>query len=517
MSYIIEQKIGNAIYLYEVESYWNAQKKQPRQRRRYIGKKDPQTGQIVTPRKSIFPKMARDYGHIYLLNRLSQTIGLTSCLKSAFPESWQILLHLAFFQVLEAKPLYLHKSWVESCYVPEQLGKSTQEISKLLSGLGQADRQRQDFHRKWIKRQGKMKGIWLDITSLSSYGNGNDFLEWGYNRDHETLPQMNIGMLTGSTSELPFYYQVYPGSIADVSTLANSLQMAETLGMAVETLILDCGFHSAENIRQLIAHRLNFIIPLPLTLNKANQLLTQSKRALTSPLNHFCYQGRVIFYWKGKYLLEKTELVTYVYLDEKRRAEEMEHFLTRLDELKRIVESKPFKHLLQVKQFLEACWKGSTKWFQINLDQQGRVTLQKKCNALSLRMNRMGKMILITNTDLGYEETLEWYRRRDEVEKLFRTLKSSLQGKRLRTHSRTTTEGRLFIIFLALILYTAVLKRLKQQGLLQKYSTSEIFLELRKIKAITLSNNKTILSEITKKQRELFQKLDIPIPVAPSY
>jgi len=32
MSYTVEQKIGNNIYVYEVESYWDPQKKQPRQR-----------------------------------------------------------------------------------------------------------------------------------------------------------------------------------------------------------------------------------------------------------------------------------------------------------------------------------------------------------------------------------------------------------------------------------------------------------------------------------------------------
>ena len=36
MSYTIEQKIGNHTYLYEVESYWDPEKKQPRQRRKYL-------------------------------------------------------------------------------------------------------------------------------------------------------------------------------------------------------------------------------------------------------------------------------------------------------------------------------------------------------------------------------------------------------------------------------------------------------------------------------------------------
>ena len=36
MSYTIEQRIGDHTYLYEVESFWDPEKKQPRQRRKYV-------------------------------------------------------------------------------------------------------------------------------------------------------------------------------------------------------------------------------------------------------------------------------------------------------------------------------------------------------------------------------------------------------------------------------------------------------------------------------------------------
>ncbi len=36
-------------------------------------------------------------------------------------------------------------------------------------------------------------------------------VEWGYNRDKERLPQINMGMYYGEESCLPLYYRVYPG------------------------------------------------------------------------------------------------------------------------------------------------------------------------------------------------------------------------------------------------------------------------------------------------------------------
>lgn len=61
--------------------------------------------------------------------------------------------------------------------------------------------------------------IALDITSISSYSQLMKSCEWGYNRDHENLPQINLCMLFGEESMLPVYQTAYTGSLKDVTTL----------------------------------------------------------------------------------------------------------------------------------------------------------------------------------------------------------------------------------------------------------------------------------------------------------
>lgn len=51
--YQIDKKTGTK-YAYESESYWDPEKQQPRSRRKYLGKVDPETGEIMT-RKRKFP------------------------------------------------------------------------------------------------------------------------------------------------------------------------------------------------------------------------------------------------------------------------------------------------------------------------------------------------------------------------------------------------------------------------------------------------------------------------------
>jgi len=49
-------------------------------------------------------------------------------------------------------------------------------------------------------------------------------VEWGYNRDKEDLPQINMGMVCCENSGLPFFYKLFTGSIVDVSTIHNILK-----------------------------------------------------------------------------------------------------------------------------------------------------------------------------------------------------------------------------------------------------------------------------------------------------
>lgn len=61
-------KQNDTTYVYEViENYWDKDKKQPRSKRKLIGKIDPATGEVVptTPRKKIKEDNAEDYKKLY--------------------------------------------------------------------------------------------------------------------------------------------------------------------------------------------------------------------------------------------------------------------------------------------------------------------------------------------------------------------------------------------------------------------------------------------------------------------
>lgn len=48
----LKDKRSGTTYVYESESYWDKEKKQPRSRRKLIGKLDGETGEVIPTRKS---------------------------------------------------------------------------------------------------------------------------------------------------------------------------------------------------------------------------------------------------------------------------------------------------------------------------------------------------------------------------------------------------------------------------------------------------------------------------------
>ena len=69
-------------------------------------------------------------------------------------------------------------------------------------------------------------------------------------RIFHVLPQLNLSMIVDKKLGIPVMYDVYPGSIVDVSTLKNTIKKLEGYGMKDFTLVMDRGFLSRGNLEE---------------------------------------------------------------------------------------------------------------------------------------------------------------------------------------------------------------------------------------------------------------------------
>ena len=517
MSYVIKQKLGNNVYLYEVTSYWDKNKRQARQKRVYLGKECPKTGNPITPRKDKKLQAVHDYGHLYTVQKIADQLGLSEILAQSFSHHWEEILYLAFYHLLENKPFYLQKLWAESISVNSSLAMSSQYISKLLQKIGSDSNSRFNFLEGWIKKENKSKCLFFDITSLSSYSQLIDFVEWGYNRDKEKLPQINLGLVQAYPEGLPLFYQLYPGSIADVSTLKNIIKQAAGLKLYISTLVMDKGFYSLGNLLDLENSGTKFIIPLPATTKAAKAFLSKHQTKITSPLNAFHRKDRTIFHVQDNIDIGGHVFVAHLYLDEQKKIEEMNALFKRLENVEHQVANGNFCNKEDLIDFMNRTVRGSAKFYSIRMN-KGAPILTRKRNALTFRLNQAGKMILVTNNNkVTRDEVLSLYRQKDNVEKMFDIMKNEIDDARLHVQSRASMEGSIFILFISLIIYAELTSRMQTTQLFKKYTMAEMIGELKKVRVVTMSYGSPYLTKISKKQRYIWESLNFPLPVAPSY
>ena len=277
--YQINKKTG-ITYAYESISYWDKDKQQSRAKRKCIGRVDPETQKIIPTRKRktslVWEKAKRGpvpiiraarlfYGATYLLDRIGEDIGVTEDLKACFPDSYQQILSIAYYLILEDRnPLSCFPRWAAIHSHPYSAAISSQRSSELFASLTEEARQR--FFQLQGKRRVDREYLAYDSTSISSYSKSLRQVRYGKNKDHEHLAQINLTLLFGQQSRLPFYYRKLAGNIPDVKTLRKLLADMNTLGYEKIKVVLDRGFFSAANINELYRHHMKFLIAAKLSM-----------------------------------------------------------------------------------------------------------------------------------------------------------------------------------------------------------------------------------------------------------
>jgi len=76
----------------------------------------------------------------------------------------------------------------------------------------------QRFLSLWLLHIIEDDWLYYNITSVSSYSRHNEYTRFGYNRDGESLKQINLAMFFGQKNHFPAHDQHLPGNISNVST-----------------------------------------------------------------------------------------------------------------------------------------------------------------------------------------------------------------------------------------------------------------------------------------------------------
>ncbi len=511
MSYIVRQKIGGGVYAYEAYSYWDPEKKQSRQKRRYLGVWDESTGQIIPKTADRDVKTTKSFGPSYLLDTMGDEIQLREKLSDAFGKDGDSILAVAMSKLLHPTSLKNLHHVLDDSFLPEMYSLkdsfSSQWLSSFLERLSFKDAAMTSFYNSLIA--GEDDTLIFDITSLSSASRNIDWLEYGYNRDGLDLPQVNLGLVLSLHRHIPLYFKLFPGSINDVVTLKNLVAEVKAFGIKKSLFILDRGFYSENNIKEMDSEEIDFILPLPFGVKIGKGLISETNKDIENPANAKRFGGDIYYVLESEVEIGGVNLYGYVLFNKKREGQEINSFFNRLIDIESALHGNefrgnPFDHF-------ERTAGNFARYFDCTVDGK-TILLRRRVNAISQAINRFGKTILISSTKRSWDEVLSLYRERDEVEKKFDDLKNELDVMPLRVQKVATLQGLLFIFFLSLVLRAILLRRARNAKLLEKSSIEEILMELAKLRAVKIGG-KWRLTEISKKQRTIFEKMKIGVPV----
>jgi transposase len=503
MSFQVKNVVKGTTYIYESIGVWDKEKKQTRHKRKCIGKLDPDTGELIPSKRLLKPTICRDFGTYYFLNEITEKCGLTEVLKSVFPKIWKEILTCAFFELCEKKAMYLCEEWNDLSSTPCAKTLTSQRISELFKEISFDSRIK--FFKKWGKKRAEQEYVAFDITSISSYSKLIEMVEMGYNRDGEDLPQINMGMLFGETSLLPIYYNIYPGSIRDVSTLSNMLDLVSFLNIKGVKFVMDKGFYSSSNVDSMLSKRYNykFSIAVPFTSSFAKNAVDSVRELISLPSNALLINNQVV------------QGVTY---SDKWKNKKM-HVHVIFNKDKYILEEKAFlKKILMLEQEIlsgnrvESHENQYSSYFKIRKSRSG-LKIDKINENILKALKYKGFCVIISNDIKNTAKIIETYRNKDVVEKSFDNLKNELDLSRLRIHSDSAMDGRIFVAFISLILQSHIHKIMKEKDLYTKYTKEKLLYEMKKIKKIEFSDEgQNIITEISKNQREIFEAFGITLP-----
>ena len=508
-------------YWYEETPYYDKEKKQIRHKSKYLGRNiDGQPVQMrkasaetkeKAKKKTITAKSSYDYGSIMILQSIADDLGLNRYLEKLLSDSEAAMVRaLAFNRIIRPTAMKNVDSWYEGTSLAIEypdINLSSQRVSELLSRLGESSVPDM-FMSLLIEGTGTKTTLIYDITSLSSYSQFINMLEYGYNRDGDSLPQINLSLILDKERGIPIMYDLFPGSISDVTTLSGTLKKIKAHGIENYIAIMDRGFFSLSNLQELMDNNISFIMAAKLQLNDLKMLLTDAQRDIDNVKYLYKFNGDPIFSKPITFKVDSGEAKGYVYYDPKLEQTEKQTLLRRLydvrEELLKLHLNKNSNPYIVFKDKSQ----GFGNFFEWKII-ENRFEVSIKQNAVTQRMNRMGKYILFYSDDLDCMECLSLYRERDEIEKSFRALKGEIDILPLNTHSDKTTRGFIFIAFLSLIIRTRLMNMMREAKILNKYSVELLLLQMEKLRKIALADGQIFITEMTKKQREILQALNL--------
>lgn len=134
---------------------------------------------------------------------------------------------------------------------------------------------------------------------------------------------------------------------------------------------------------------------------------------------------------------------------------------------------------------------------------------QRNSRYIKEELRKIGFFFILTSEDMDAAKTLDIYRGRDNIEKMFRSLKSGIDFNKVRVHTTESLKSKVFITFVAMIVRNEMFQKMEELRKKNRkaYTVPGILSELENIECTRNSVGKYRRKYVlTSKQKQILKQ-----------
>jgi hypothetical protein len=473
----------------------------------------------------------RFYGDIWLLEQIAEKTGVRRDLETVFDGNREIvsdILTLAMFPYLTKFNYSRVARWQKIAAAPSSRDLTPKAITLLTQSI--TEQHRMELLGLRAAKLGKDELCAVDSTSRSAYGWSLADIRWGKNRERLPLEQTLEVVVYTLSSHMPVYYRTFPGNMPDSRSLDTILTDLEHAGFKDLVLITDRGYESLRNLEKYILRGQPMVMCAKTgQKNVAKAILGLGEfgarpEGMTVDPDAMVYHKQFDIGYEvestGQAVKKSDRLKLNLYFDPVRRGIE----LMELDIALSFQEAALGELQANEESLGDDAWiRREFCYYTVKYDPASRKikSYGQNSNKISKARSLSGFFAILTHgVDFGAMDTFRAYRLRDEQEKYFQQMKDQMVSDRQRNWSEEGKTGRLFVLFVSLILSSYVRHIWKSTRLRDLFPSSlDVVDEMRPIRLIEHTNRAKAITPFVGGQVDICETFGFKIPdgCAPTY
>ena len=332
------------------------------------------------------------------------------------------------------------------------------------------------FQNDWNAERNHRERIYFSYDSTSKICEAGDLriVEVGHSKENVETDIFNYAIAYDTKNREPLFYEIYPGSINDMSQFQCTVEKAKGYGYKKIGFVLDRGYFSKDNIYQLEDSGYSFVMMLKGKADLVQKWVLENKGSFETSrsCNIPAYQvyGKTIE--KKLFGTDKKPRYIHLYHSSSLEADERTGVEKKINQLTAFLNS----HINQFRDF----GPGMETYFELHYDENAKKTgkkdkdtadssarkfvfFEEKMPVIELELKLCGYFVIVTSEKMTAKEALEIYKGRDASEKLFLSDKTFLGNHCLRISSDESATSKIFIEFVALIIRNRMYNYLKDE------------------------------------------------------